>query len=73
MVQTISQLHKLNALHRVFENCGILGGELSNYARAFTSGNLLPICQYGTQKDDDKEGQEDDNDVGPSPGAITNA
>ena len=51
----------------------MLDGKLSDYARAFVSYNLPPIHHYGTRKDDAKEDEEDDNDGGPSPGAIAHA
>jgi hypothetical protein len=73
MARTISRLHKLNALRRIFGNRGMLDGKLSDYARAFISGNLPLIRHYGTRKDDDEEDEEDDNDAGPSPGVIANA
>jgi hypothetical protein len=75
MVQTISRLYKLNALRHVFENRGMLDGKLSDYARAFISGNLPPIRYYGAQRDDEKEDDDldEENDSGPSPSAITNA
>ena len=72
IVRTISRLHKLKALRRIFENRGTLDGKLSNYARAFISGNLPPICLYGARKDEEED-EDDHNDGGPSPGAFANA
>ena len=73
MVQTISQLYKLNALHHVFKNRGMLNGKLSDYARAFISGNLPPIQPYATFWKDDEEGLEDLDKDEDNDGPIANA
>ena len=71
MMQTISRLYKLSALCQVFKNCGMLDGKLSDYARALVSGDLPVIRPYGQQVDIiECEGEDDDDDGGPSPGTI---
>lgn len=76
MMQTISRLYKLNALRHVFKNRHMLDGKLSDYARAFISGNLPPICPYATfRRDNEDEHEDEDSDGGPSTdsNAIANA
>jgi hypothetical protein len=73
MMQTISRLYKLSALRQVFKNRGMLEGKLSDYAKAFVSGDLPSIRPYGRQVYiSDHEGENDD-DGGPAPGNITTA
>lgn len=74
MMKTISRLYKLSALRQVFKNRGMLEGKLSDYAKAFVSGDLPVIRPYGQQANpiSEQEG-EDDDDGGPAPGNITTA
>jgi hypothetical protein len=73
MMQTISRLYKLSALRQVFKNRGMLEGKLSDYAKAFVSGDLPAIRPYGQQVDISEHEGEDDDDGGPAPGNITTA
>jgi hypothetical protein len=74
MMQTISQLYKLNALHKVYNNCGMLDGKLSDYASALISGNPPTIHNYGAQKNGvNTDGHDEDDDGGLSAAACANA
>ena len=75
MMQTISRLYKLSALHQVFKNRGMLEGKLSDYAKAFVSGDLPAIRPYGQQVDigEHKGLGEDDDNGGPAPGNVATA
>lgn len=68
MMKTILQLYKLSAFRQVFKNRGMLEGKLSDYARAFVSGDLPPIHPYGQQVDIISE-----HEGGPSTGTIATA
>ena len=72
MMQTISHLYKLNVLHQVFENCGMLDGRLSDYANALVSGNLPPIQPYGIPREQDDD-DDDEIEAGPSSEMTANA
>ena len=72
MMQTISHLYKLNALHQVFENCGMLDGRLSDYANAFVSGNLPPVWPYGIPREQDDD-DDDEIEAGQSSEMTANA
>ena len=59
----------------MFITSGMLEGKLSDYAKAFVSGDLPAICPYGQQVDiGEHEGLgEDDDNGGPAPGNVATA
>jgi hypothetical protein len=76
MMKSISRGSKMTAIRRVFQNRGMLNGNLTDYALAERSGNVPVPQPYGdisisedTLPDDD----DDDDDEGPLPGKWASA
>jgi hypothetical protein len=69
MVKTISRLIKLATLHRIFRNCGMLNGTISEHASALINDDIPAILPYGIHNDDEvgSDDDSDDDDGGPLP------
>jgi len=74
MVKAISRLDKLAALHRVFDNRGMLEGTTSDYVLGLMDGDpptIRPYSQNNEESDLDGDNDSDDGDGGPLHGPMT--